>query len=296
MRIGLASSVFWVPFCTAEVLETLGVEAEATGVSTIWSGEHVLWFATFDPSSGATEPHHGLLEPIAALSFLAAATSRIRLATGILIAAQRNPVYMAQQTASLDWLSNGRLVVGVGVGWQRAEFAALQYPFERRGQRLDEYVEVMKRLWCDDVASFDGEHYTLQPSSMFPRPVSQPYPPIHYGGKGDSILRRVARVGQGWHATMMEVEDLTTRFMILDNLLEQHDRVPGDIDTSMLYTGSDALREAIPRYAETGLDELVVRIDASDVDAVRRSLAELQPAIELAAACGGPPSFRAVGQ
>src|SRR6186997_170685 len=189
----------------AELLRALGREAEARAFESIWVAEHVVMFDDYEsqypyaadgrfPGGGDT----GLLEPLTALTYLAAITDRVRLGTGICLVPQRNPVYTAKQVADLDSLSGGRVDFGIGVGWLREEFEALGVPFERRGKRTDEYLQVMRSLWCDDTSSFEGELYTLRPCRMYPKPVQQPHPPIHVGGESDAALRRVARFGQGW--------------------------------------------------------------------------------------------------
>ena len=155
--------------------------------------------------------HVGILEPFNALTFLAACTSRIRLGTGICLVPQRNPVYTAKEAATVDWLSGGRLDLGVGVGWLAEEFQAVGVPFERRGERCRSYLEVMKRLWCDPVSEYADEFYELPACRAYPKPVQQPHPPIHFGGESEAALRRVADVGQGWYGFNVEPEELADR-------------------------------------------------------------------------------------
>ena len=127
------------------------------------------------------------------LTYLAARTSTVRLGTAMLLLPQRNPVYVAKEVSSLDWLSGGRVDLGIGVGWLKEEFDALNVPWERRGRRTDEYLEVLRTLWVDDTSSFHGETYDLPPCEMFPKPVQQPHPPVHIGGETTAALRRAAR-------------------------------------------------------------------------------------------------------
>jgi probable F420-dependent oxidoreductase len=126
------------------------------------------------------------------LAFLAAHTARVRLGTGICLVPQRNPVYTAKEVATVDWLSGGRFDFGVGVGWLAEEFRALDVAFERRGDRCREYLDVMRRLWCDSVSAFAGSFYDLPASRQYPKPVQQPHPPICFGGESDAAMRRVA--------------------------------------------------------------------------------------------------------
>ena len=144
-------------------------------------------------------PGSGLLEPLNTLSFLAAHTTSVRLGTAMVLLPQRNPVYTAKEVSTLDWLSNGRVDFGIGVGWLKEEFDAVNVPWPQRGRRTDEYLEVLTTLWCDETSAYEGEFYSLDPCSMFPKPVQRPHPPIHIGGESHAALARVARAGQGWH-------------------------------------------------------------------------------------------------
>ena len=140
-----------------------------------------------------------MVEPFATMAFLAAVTTNVRLGTGVLLVPQRNPVYTAKSVTTVDWLSNGRVDLGIGVGWLAEEFAALGVPFEHRGERCDEYLAVMRSLWTDEVSTFHGSFYDLPPARQFPKPVQQPHPPIHVGGESNAALRRAARLTEGWY-------------------------------------------------------------------------------------------------
>ena len=162
-----------------EYLRELAETAEKVGVASLWAPEHVVLMDTYrsrypysedgqfplDPSAG------GVADPFAVLSFLAGMTSTVRLGTGICLVPQRNPVYTAKMVAGLDLLSNGRCDFGVGIGWLAEEFAAVGAPFERRAQRTRAYLEVMRRLWTESVASYESEFYTLPPVRFAPKPV-----------------------------------------------------------------------------------------------------------------------------
>jgi len=189
----------------ARFLRTLGPAVEERGFESIWVAEHVVLFDNYAsqypyspdgkfPGGGDT----GLLEPLTALTYLAAVTDRVRLGTGICLVPQRNPVYTAKQVADLDLLSGGRVDFGIGIGWLKEEFDALNVPFAKRGQRTDEYLQVMRSLWTEETSSFAGELYQLSPCRLYPKPVQSPHPPIHVGGESDAAMRRAARFGQGW--------------------------------------------------------------------------------------------------
>src|SRR6202790_690433 len=153
---------------TAALLDAVAEGAEERGIGTIWVGEHVVLFDQYESHSPYAEagrmpapPGSGLLEPMVTLTYLAARTSTVRLGTAMLLLPQRNPVYVAKEVSSLDWLSGGRVDLGVGVGWLKEEFDALNVPWERRGRRTDEYLEVLRTLWVDNPSAYHGETYAL---------------------------------------------------------------------------------------------------------------------------------------
>ena len=208
MKVGL-----FVPLgngnASAELLRTLGGEAEDRGFESIWVAEHVVMFDEYEsqypyaddgrfPGGGDS----GLLEPLTALTYLAAVTDRVRLGTGICLVPQRNPVYTAKQVVDLDVLSGGRVDFGIGVGWLREEFEARRGALRAAGRSAPTSTsQVMQALWTDDPSEFHGELYDLPPVPPCTRSrCRQPHPPIHVGGESDAALRRVARLGQGWYS------------------------------------------------------------------------------------------------
>lgn len=136
-------------------------------------------------------------EPLTLFSFLAGITTRLEFATGIVILPQRQTVLAAKQAASIDIFSGGRLRIGVGIGWNVVEYEALDVPFDKRGARLDEQIEYMRRLWTERVFSFDGEFHKLSQGGLYPLPVQRPIP-IWVGGLSDAAMQRAARLGDGW--------------------------------------------------------------------------------------------------
>jgi probable F420-dependent oxidoreductase len=266
----------------AEILRTLGREAEDRGFESIWVAEHVVLFDDYDseypyaadgrfPGGGDT----GLLEPLTALTYLAAVTDRIRLGTGICLVPQRNPVYTAKQVVDLDNLSGGRVDFGIGVGWLKEEFDVLQVPFAHRGARTDEYLQVMRSLWTDEVSSFDGEHYSLRECRMYPKPVQRPHPPIHVGGETDAAMRRVARHGQGWYSFNRLPDDLDEPLGRLDGHLAAEGRSRDDIQLTVCPYFNPVDAAAIEGYRERGVDRLVVVCLGFDVDGLRTQLDQL---------------------
>jgi probable F420-dependent oxidoreductase len=280
------------PFASPELLAAVGAEAEARGIRRLWVGEHVVLFDQYaspypyaDDGRIPAPSGTGLLEPLATLSFLAAHTTTVRLGTAMLLLPQRNPVYTAKEVATLDWLSGGRVDLGVGVGWLAEEFGALDVPWPHRGARTDEYLEVLRTLWCDDPSSFDGDLYRLPPCSMFPKPVQEPHPPIHIGGESDAALRRTARVGRGWHTFNRLPEDLATPLSRLDELLVAAGRDRLDVEITVCPYMHALTPDRVEQYAAAGADAVAALFFAAAASDVPSILDALAPCVERAAAC-----------
>jgi probable F420-dependent oxidoreductase len=201
MRIGLHALGIGAGAQRA-VIDAVATTAEHLGFSTPWAGEHVVMV----DSSSSRYPYTAdgqiavpaiadWLDPLICLSFAAAATSTIRIVTGVLLLPEHNPVVVAKKAATLDVLSGGRFVLGVGVGWSSEEFAALGVPFARRAARTKEYVTAIRTLWRDDVASFGGDFVRFDAIRVNPKPLDGKAIPIVLGGNSDAALRRVAPLG-----------------------------------------------------------------------------------------------------
>jgi probable F420-dependent oxidoreductase len=227
-------------------------------------------------------PENGLLEPFSSLSFLAANTSRIRLGTGICLLPQRNPVYTAKEAANLDFLSGGRLDLGIGVGWLAEEFRVVNVPFEHRGARTRSYVEVLKRLWCDEVSEFKDEFYTLPACRMYPKPVQSPHPPLHFGGETDAALRRVADIGQGWYGFNRDPNEAVEGIRRLEGFLARGERSLDDVQISISPYLKPMEADWIPRYRDAGVDQLIVVPMGFDRDSLLGSLDVLAGLVEAA--------------
>jgi probable F420-dependent oxidoreductase len=240
-----------------------------------WFDDHRLPYP-YSPDGRIPMAQEGQVEPLVALAYVAACTSTLSLATGILILPQRNPLYTAQQIATLDVLSGGRLIVGIGVGWQVEEFEALQVPWPDRGARADEYVKVMQQLWSDDTSAFAGRFYRHEPLRVHPKPLQRPHPPIHVGGNSTPALRRVARLGRGWYAVALTPDQVAQRIAILDGFLAQEGRTRGEIEVTLGYRGTvDQLPDMIPKYAAAGVDRMLCSIDATTLGSAYASLERL---------------------
>lgn len=264
MHIGVFAP-FVSGYATPAFIAEAARAAEQLGFHSIWAPEHVLLFDEYASrypytADGRLRPGNegGVLEPLNLLAFVAGATSRIRLGTGICLVPQRHPVYTAKEVATVDYLSGGRVDFGVGIGWLAEEFAALGVPWERRAQRTRAYVEVMRRLWCDPVSVYEGEFYHLPPSRQYPKPIQRPHPPIHFGGESDAALRRVADIGQGWFGFALSPAESAERVRRLTALLEERGRRPDDVVVSVTPNMRDLAGAALEDYRRSGVDQLIL--------------------------------------
>ncbi|MGA2519836.1 MAG: LLM class F420-dependent oxidoreductase [Acidimicrobiales bacterium] len=280
------------PFATPELLAAVAHQCEERAIHTVWVGEHVV---TFD-SYGSQYPYadngkfpmpggSGLLDPLTALTFLAARTTTVRLGTAMCLLPQRQPVYTAKEVATLDWLSGGRVDLGVGVGWLREEFEALGVPWERRGARTDEYLDVLRTLWCDEPSSFSGAIYELPPCTMYPKPVQVPHPPIHVGGESDAALRRVARRGQGWHTFNRAPGDLPDVLTRLEGFLDEEGRARHEVRVTVCPYFKPLDPAVTEQYAEAGADAVSAMVFAMSVEDVPGAFDALDACRERALAC-----------
>jgi len=188
-----------------EAIEAMVTRGEALGFSSVVIADHVVFPVTIRSRypytvSGAFPGQGDALEQLSLMAFVAGKTRTLRLISSVMILPHRNPVVTAKALATIDVLSRGRVTVGAGVGWLREEFQALNAPdFDRRGAVSDEYLRIFKTLWTEDPASFHGEFYRFDRIHCLPHPVQKPHPPIWIGGHSKLALRRVARLGDGWH-------------------------------------------------------------------------------------------------
>ena len=225
---------------------------EDLGFTHILAYEHVLGV---DPNrsggwKGIYSIEDSFMEPFALFSFMAAVTELVEFATGILILPQRQTALVAKQAATLDRLCGGRLRLGIGVGWNEAEYIALDENFHTRGRRCEEQVQVLRKLWTESCVMFNGHWHSIPHMGLKPRPIQQPIP-IWFGGHADVVLRRAARLGDGWLPTYSNVEDTEPSLEKLSQYLEAEGR-----------TWDEFGLEARVRFSEGNLDVLAGEIKA----------------------------------
>jgi probable F420-dependent oxidoreductase len=193
MKIGFGAPIAG-SWATPEYLASLAGRAEEAGYASLWSFQRLLV-----PEGSGMEPvYRSVLDPMVALGYLAARTSRIRLGVAIINLPFVSPAYLAKQATTVDVLSGGRLDLGLGIGWMPEEFAATGASMPRRGARAEEYLTVLRTLWADEVSSFDGEFYTIPAGRQDPKPVQKPGPPVLLGGMSQPAMERAGRMADGW--------------------------------------------------------------------------------------------------
>ena len=231
-------------------LRTLAQRAESLGFDSAWVSDHIILprsvdsFYPYAANGVATfRPDEDYYEPLAALNFLAGCTQKIRLGTHVLILPYRNPVLTAKMISTLDVLSEGRFILGAGVGWMEEEFKALGLDtFARRGAVTDEYIQLFKELWTKDNPELQGEHFQLSEAGFLPKPVQKPHPPIWIGGHTNPAIRRAAKYGDGWMPiglrppAILEPEELAEKITRLRRLTMEAGR-PEDAVSLCFSTG-----------------------------------------------------------
>ena len=245
----------------------IGRAAEAAGFESLWVADHVV--LPDPPVAGRPmAPDMRLLDPIVALTFLAAHTQRIRLATGVIILPQRQALVLAKQLASLDVLSNGRLIFGLGVGWCEPEMRSVGAPFAERGRVADDYLAAMRAVWTQPKPSYKGPYVTFDGVQAMPRPVQAPVP-IVIGGRTAPAYRRAVTQGHGWYGFAIGVEDTQKIAATLRETAKKHPRPAelGRLEISVTPPSLDVPDKAtIDAYAAAGVDRLILR-PRPDMDA-----------------------------
>jgi probable F420-dependent oxidoreductase len=248
--------------------------AEAAGYESVWVSEHVVLPEPRTPESPLPSKSP-MLDPLATLAHLAAVTTKVRLGTGIIILPQRNPVVLAKELTTVDVLSGGRLIFGVGAGYLKPEFDAIGVPFNERGARTDEYIEAIRALWTMPQPQFAGRFARFAGIDAQPRPVQQPHPPIVVGGWTEAAFRRAATKANGWFGFNMDVETAGRHLASLRTMLANVERPAalGRLEISITPTTRQPLdRASAEAYRDLGVDRLNVMIAAREADTVYREI------------------------
>jgi probable F420-dependent oxidoreductase len=282
MKFGLV--MFPADFAVDPV--TLGRAAEAHGFESLWLPEHThIPVSRRTPWPGGAElpeEYKHTLDPFVALAAVAAVTTRLRLGFGVCLVIERDPIVTAKEVASLDLLSGGRVLFGVGGGWNREEMADHGTDYRARWKLLRERVEAMKAIWTQDAAEYHGDLVDFDPIWSWPKPVQKPHPPVIVGGDGPRTLARVVRYGDGWMPIVgRPAADLGPRIAELRRLAAAAGRDP-DIPVSLFYAPPDP--EFIERQLELGVERLIFSLPPRPADQV---LPRVERLAELAGRFGG---------
>jgi probable F420-dependent oxidoreductase len=241
--------------------------AEQAGIESVWTFEHVIVPLEYDSrypynATGrmSSVPETNYVDPLMALSAIARETTTLRLGTGVNILSQANPLLLAKQVASLDFISGGRFMLGAGIGWLREEFAAMGVPFERRGERFDDYIQAMRKVWSGEVVEHRSDFLDWHNFKSYPVPVQTPLP-VHIGGNKGKAFERVARYGNGWYSPSGSVTELSEHLALLREACGRVGRNFDEIETTGVWVmkgGADAVK----RFADIGVHRLTVPLFA----------------------------------
>lgn len=274
MRFGVAFANV-ATFAEAEGARALAAAAEEAGFESLWTVEHVVvpsgYESTYPYSSSGRMPGpetSPIPDPLIWLAYVAAATTTVRLATGITLLPQRNPVITAKEVATLDRLSGGRVMLGVGAGWLQEEFDALGVPFERRGDRLDDYIGALRALWGQEKASYSGEFVDFTDCICMPQPAAGAVP-IHIGGHTERAARRAGRLGDGFFPAGGKADLLARLLASMRTAAEEAGR---DADAIEVTAGGALDVDGVKRLEDLGVHRVVIPPMAYDVEGIRRQL------------------------
>jgi probable F420-dependent oxidoreductase len=289
MKIGVFST-FMSPNATPAMIKDFGKRAEAMGLDSIWMGEHV---ALFDKNTygypGSKDgripvpPGGGMLDVTATFGFLAAATAKLRFGTGVALVPQRNPIYTAKEMCTLDWLSDGRLDFGIGVGWNKEEVESCGYKWEDRGARCDEFIEVMRRLWTEPVVDFKGKWVTFETMHMDPKPIQKPHIPIIVGGYAEAAFRRAAQFGAGWYGFNLDPARTKSMLEKVDAAFAKAGKKRSKPFQIVITPPMAMTVDAMQEYAGLGVDRLIVNLGGQKPEQVDKRLKEIETLVKKAA-------------
>src|SRR5579885_3821416 len=267
-------------FSNPDLLAHLATTAESCGFESLWTVEHVVipkGYQTPYPYSKDGKIPGGedvpIPDPLLPLGFVAALTKKIKLATGVMILPQRHPLYVAKEIASLDLLSQGRTILGIGSGWLKEEFDALGLDFHQRGARTDEAIKSLRALWSPAAASsFHGKHFSFGPVKCFPKPVQKNGVPIIIGGHSPAAAKRAGRYGDGFFPAIGEPDKLEELFAMMSEEAKKAGRDPKQIELSCM---GRAKLDSLKALQDVGISRVVVAPPAYDPEGITRGLEKI---------------------
>ena len=252
----------------------LAIEAEARGFESVWFPEHShIPTSRKSPWPGGPELpkyYYDSYDPFVAMGAAAVVTKTIKLGTGVCLVVQRDPIHTAKEVATVDRLSNGRLLFGVGGGWNKPEMENHGTDYATRFQRLEEQLQALKTIWTEDEAEYHGTHVDFAPMWLWPKPVSKPHPPIFIGGETDHTLRRIAKYADGWLPRVRDPQLVLAGIARLREFARAEGRDPDSIAISAF--GLAAKPEAIAPFADAGVGRAILAIAPGSLDDMLRRL------------------------
>jgi probable F420-dependent oxidoreductase len=244
---------------TPALIRRHAIRAEALGFDDVWVSEHIIVPRRQFPRSPL------FYDPVVTLSYVAALTERVRLGTTVLVLPMRHPLPLAKELATLHNLSNGRLILGAGVGWLEPEFAALGVPFKERGRRMDEGIAMMRAVWTQDPVTFEAKYIPakIADMTMLPQPISRI--PLWIGGSSDAALKRTTRIADGWHGSRETPEEAAP---IVRRLRAERPGADFTVSMRMQWNGRDQgeLRERVAAYEAVGVQHVLIAPENREVD------------------------------
>ncbi len=262
-----------------DIIKLIATTAEACGYHSLWAPEHIVLLEQYSSSYPYTQngrmPFETLkvdiLDPFLALTFAAAVTSKIRLGTGICLVPERQPLTTAKEVATLDKLSGGRFDFGVGIGWLKEEFEALQVPWAKRAERTRDYLAAMKKLWSEEESQHQGEFVRFGAVRSFPKPVQRPYPPIIFGGESEPALRRVGEVGDGWWGVNVTPDSAKSHIATIKRFAEAAGRDASKLSFAVTTSiGQKVSADEVKRFADIGVHQVIVGAFGASADEYKR--------------------------
>lgn len=282
MKYGVALPNFG-KYAGKESILRIAKTSEELGFDSVWVSDHII----------IPDSHDGFgdvfYEPLTTLTFVAAHTSKVSLGTSVIILPYRNPIVLAKNISTLDVLSHGRVIFGVGVGWLKDEFDALGVSYEKRGAITDEYIEVMKALWTEDSPEFMGNYHQFSNLKFLPKTVQKPHPPIWIGGNSKRAIERAASLGNGWHPVGLTPEEVREKAEYAHELLDRKGRKKFDFTISLrknlqitsrkdideretLRGTEEKISEGIEQFKEVGVSHLVFQVLARSLEETVRTM------------------------
>jgi probable F420-dependent oxidoreductase len=263
------------PFARPELFGQLAREAEECGFDSLWTVEHVVVPQPHMPYPGSKDgqmpggDNVAIPDPLIPLAYAAAITSKIKLATGIVILPQRHPLYLAKQLATIDLLSHGRMLLGIGSGWMKEEFEAVGVDYHARGARTDESIQAMRALWTENPTTFHGKHFHFHDVKSLPKPTRPGGIPIHVGGHSPAAARRAGRLGDGFFPTIVDPEKLKDIFGMMRDAAKAAGRNPETIELSSM---APAKVDAVKAVQDVGVTRVVFGPPSSNPAKLRAGL------------------------